>query len=148
MIRTQLSSGRARQRRRFTSVPTIVSATWVLSEVQAQLFEVWYKEVILDGAAWFECPLKTPVGMSLYEARFTGIYSGPNLYGLCHWRINAELEIRDRQTLAPGWGEFPEFVIGSDIIDRAINQQWPKSRYQIYMGAFDYAINEQHPQHG
>lgn len=145
MQRTQLASGRARQRRRFTSVPSDVSVSWIMSQPEARLFEAWYRDVISDGAAWFQCPLKTPLGIQHYKARFTGIYRGPELVGLNHWRFTAELELIERPLLERGWGEFPEFVVGSSIIDQAVNQQWPLSRYQMYMDAFDYAINDRHP---
>ena len=41
ILRTELTSGRARQRKRFTSTPTMVSFTWVLNDQQAALFEAW-----------------------------------------------------------------------------------------------------------
>jgi len=39
MARSELQSGRARQRRRFTSVPTVASVTWLMDDGEAQLFE-------------------------------------------------------------------------------------------------------------
>ncbi|MOA14730.1 hypothetical protein D3C78_1348510 [compost metagenome] len=125
MQRTQLQSGRVRQRRRFTSVPTMASVSWLCTDVQAQLFEAWWEDVLLSGSEWFDCPLKTPLGRQLYSARFTDIYQGPVLVGVSHWRFTAELELRDRPILKPGWGAFPELIAGKSIIDIAINQEWP-----------------------
>ena len=103
LMRTKMQSGRERQRRRFTSVPSMVPVAFLLTEHQAQLFEAWYRVGITDGADWFKCPLKTSLDesgiVSWYEVRFTDVYKGPELVGL-DWRITAELEIRERQTLS------------------------------------------------
>ena len=43
LMRSELESGRVRQRRRYTSVPTIVSVSWILTRQQAQVFESWFR---------------------------------------------------------------------------------------------------------
>ncbi|GHC19515.1 hypothetical protein [Aidingimonas halophila] len=126
LLRTELASGRARQRRRFTSVPTTVSVSWVLSEVEAQLFEGWFRYAISDGAAWFNVTIKTPVGLKPYVARFAGMYDGPDLLGIGHWRISAELEIRERQTVDSSYViHLPNFILYQSIFDQAMNREWP-----------------------
>lgn len=130
--RTQLSSGRARQRRRFTSVPTMTQVSWLMSEAQALSFEVWFAAPreyggITDGADWFYVTLQTPMGIKPYEARFTDMYNGPELVGVSHWRFSAEIEIRERQILPHEWALMPELVVGSSIIDKAINREWPEA---------------------
>lgn len=54
--RTEMQSGRARQRRRFTSVPTMASVAWIFDDVQAQLFEAWFEDALKSGSEWFDCP--------------------------------------------------------------------------------------------
>lgn len=127
--RTQMDSGRARQRRRFTSVPTIVSVSWTMSDPEAALFESWFRHTIMDGAAWFECPLQTPYGgLDHYTARFTDIYEGPNLLGLSSWRFSAEIELRERQTADADWTEVaPDYITFADIFDIAMNREWPET---------------------
>lgn len=127
MVRTQMQSGRARQRRRFTSVPTMARVSWTLTTGQAQLFEGWYKHIINDGASWFECPLQTPMGIKHYEARFTGIYDGPDLVGVDHWRVSAQVEIRKRQTVSELDVQFPDELVYSDLFDRTMNRNWPEN---------------------
>lgn len=124
--RTDLDSGRARQRRRFTSVPTMVSVLWRMKDGEAQVFEGFFRWTIKDGSKWFNCPLRTPVGYKLYECRFTDIYEGPTLENYFYWNYTAELEIRHRQTIDSEWNNFPEFIIGSSIIDQAVNREWPE----------------------
>jgi len=49
-------------------------------------------------------------------------YEAPNTWR----RVFAELELYDRPiVLPPPWGQFPEFITGMDIIDIALNREWP-----------------------
>jgi hypothetical protein len=124
----------------------MAAVSWLLSDTQALIFEAWFEDALKSGSEWFECPLKTPEGILDYVARFTDIYQGPALVGKSHWRFVAQLELRDRPILAPGWGNFPGFIAGMSIIDLALNREWPESPYQTHMGAFDEGVNEEWPQ--
>ncbi|WP_256582396.1 MULTISPECIES: transposase [unclassified Pseudomonas] len=146
LMRTRLDSGRSRQRRKFTSVPTEVSVKWIFNDNQASFFEAWFARTLGDGALWFEATLKTPLGLKDYVCRFTDIYDGPELIGVDHWAYSATLELRDRPLMAPGWENFPELWFGKNIIDMAINREWPLSPYQTHMGAFDSGVNKEWPE--
>ena len=123
--RTTMVSGRARQRRVYTSVPSNVAVQWFLTEPQAQLFEAFFRHAITDGADWFLLPLKTPMFTGDYECRFTGIYEGPVLIAYDKWTVSATIEIKERQTLGAGFAYVPQYVIDSSIIDVALNDLWP-----------------------
>lgn len=126
--RTELTTGRARQRRAYTSTPTQANVTWFMeTDVQAQLFEAWYRETITDGAAWFLMKLQTPLGVDLYKCRFTDIYAGPTLVAPIYWQFTATLELWKRPVLGDGWAEFPDYIINSSIIDVALNREWPEA---------------------
>lgn len=125
LVRSKLQSGRTRQRRRFTSVPTISSVSWLLDDREAQFFEAWFEHVLVSGSLWFECPLKTPLGLDDYRARFADIYSGPELVD-GYWRFTASLELFKRPILDSDWVIVaPDYILMSDIFDRAMNQEWP-----------------------
>ncbi|WP_417315716.1 hypothetical protein [Cycloclasticus pugetii] len=128
-MRTDMATGRARQRRTFTSVPSTVELQWLLTNAQAQIFEAWFAYDITDGADWFNLALTTPVGrLEFYECRFAAMYDGPALVGLDHWRYTAKVEIRKRPLLPKDWYLIGrEFVLGADIIDQAINREWPEA---------------------
>tara|TARA_R100000781_G_scaffold110309_2_gene75677 strand:+ start:4049 stop:4513 length:465 start_codon:yes stop_codon:yes gene_type:complete len=128
-MRTEMSTGRARQRRAFTSVPSSVELQWLLTNAQAQIFEAWFAYDITDGADWFNLALTTPVGrLEFYECRFAAMYDGPALVGLDYWRYTAKVEIRKRPILPKDWYLIGrEFVLGADIIDQAINREWPET---------------------
>lgn len=120
-----MTSGRARQRRRYLSTPTVASVSWLLTERQGQAFEAWFRDALSDGAAWFNMNLRTPNEEAPKVCRFTDIYEGPNLEGGNLWRYSAELELYQRPLLPPGWGLFPDFILGSGTLDRALNREWP-----------------------
>jgi hypothetical protein len=143
--RSELDSGRARQRRRFTSVPEGVSVSWLFNDSQGQAFEAWWRDQLIDGSVWFECPLGHPLGYDLYTCRFTGVYQGPTRVGPNLWSYSGELELRERAALETGWGEFPEFILESSILDYAINRELPLNEWQIYIEAADTAINQDWP---
>jgi hypothetical protein len=125
LMRTQLETGRARQRRRYTSVPTMAAVSWLFTQGEAQLFEAWFRWELMDGAEWFAAPLKTPTGLQPFECRFADMYSGPELVGIDMWKFTAEIEIRERQTLTDGYELLPSIVLRPDIFDLAMNREWP-----------------------
>lgn len=123
--RTEMVSGRARQRRVYTSAPSMVAVQFFCNELQAQVFELFFRFGITDGADWFMCTLKTPLGLMPYECRFNGIYEGPVLTSFNKWTFSGTLEIRERQTLDKSWIYAPQYVVNSSIIDIALNDLWP-----------------------
>jgi len=126
--RTEMTTGRARQRRAFISTPTQANVQWLFeTDIQAQLFEAWYRETITDGADWFFMRLQTPLGVEFYKCRFTDIYQGPTLVAPIYWQFSATLELWTRPVLSDGWAEFPDYIINSSIIDIAINREWPEA---------------------
>ncbi|MBI6940066.1 transposase [Pseudomonas putida] len=127
MARTQMVTGRARQRVRHSYVPTFVSAAFLFNQDQASLFEAWYARTLGNGVEWFNCPLQTAEGLRVYEARFTQIYEGPSLVQMAFWRYSVRLELRQRPLIPEGWENFPGLWLGKSIIDVAINREWPKA---------------------
>ena len=125
LVRSELVSGRARQRRRYTSVPTIASVSWLFTQQQAQIFEQWFRWTLSDGAEWFNATLRTPMGLQPYECRFAEMYQGPKLAGITLWQFEANLEIRERQTFPDGWEIGYEYILMSDIFDYAMNREMP-----------------------
>ena len=128
LARSEMQSGRTRQRRRFTSVPTVATVTWLFTEVEAQLFEGWFEHVLLSGSLPFNCPLKTPLGFDNYKAEFVDIYDGPVLVGVDDWRFSAQLRLLKRPLISKDLVvEVPDYILDADIFDRALNQKWPES---------------------
>ncbi|VVN83753.1 hypothetical protein [Pseudomonas fluorescens] len=124
IIRTDMESGRARQRIAFTKVPTSNNLSWIFDPSQALLFEAWAVQVA--KAQWFTMKLKTPLGLLEYEARFTESPAGPVLVGQDGWQYSARVELKERPMLEDGWVEYlPEYILLADIFDLAVNREWP-----------------------
>ncbi len=127
ILRSKKMSGRSLQRRLYSSTPTESSVSWLFDNAEAQLFMGWFEHVLLSGSQWFECQLRTPLGLELYRSRFTDIYSGPELVGVDHWRFTATLELFKQPLIDKEWVvDGSEYVIGSDIFDIAMNRSWPQ----------------------
>ena len=128
LISSTLQSGQAITRRRFSNTPTIAGVTWEMDDGQAQLFEAWFEYTLISGSLPFDCPLKTPIGTETYEARFVDIYQGPTLVGISRWRFTAKLSLFKRPLIDKDWLLYaPEFVLYSNIFDRAMNKEWPEA---------------------
>lgn len=128
MLRTGLQSGRARQRRQYSSTPTIADVAWRTNAAQSQLFQAWWEEVLVSGSAWFECPLRTDQGLMTCKARFVGAYQGPELTARNDWMFRAQLELFERPILRGGWALYaPEYILGSGLLDLAMNKEWPEA---------------------
>ena len=101
ILRTEMEAGPARQRRRFTQVPSRVSVRWIIRRDQFALFEAWYRWQAKEGGAWFEIELLSGLGLLTQEARFTRQFQAQLLGGTL-WEIRSELEIRERPVLDEG----------------------------------------------
>lgn len=108
--RTQLTTGRARQRRAYISTPTQASISWFMeSDAQGLAFESWFRDALSDGAAWFLMKLQTP-----------------ELVAPIYWKYSATLELWERPLIQAPWGNYPEWIVGSSLLDIALNKEWPK----------------------
>jgi hypothetical protein len=112
IVRTTFVSGRARNRRRYRSVPTEVSVTWLCNAEQARLLEGWCKWGI-GWADWFLCPIKSPLGLMQTQAQFTDIYEGPMLVGINLWRYTAVLSLFEMPVISEA--ELTDMMAGIDI---------------------------------
>lgn len=128
-VRTEMQSGRARQRRAFTSVPSSVTVSWIFtSDAHCRLFEGWFRDNAgaKDGESWFDIPLQTPIGTHNYDCRFSSMYQGPTLIAFNKWEVSATLEIRERPIVPVDYATLaPSYILLSDIFDTAMNQEWP-----------------------
>ena len=132
IVRTPMASGRAMQRRRFLSVPTILPVSWLLTSEEAKLFEGWCKWGI-GWADWFLCPIKSPLGLKPTRARFTDIYEGPEFVADDLWRYTATLELFELPILNEA--DLTDLLAGMDIavmsaelrslLERWYTKSWP-----------------------
>ena len=53
LMRTPMVSGRARQRQRYTSIPSFVTLSWGMPQKEFELFEAWFRWELKEGQEWF-----------------------------------------------------------------------------------------------
>lgn len=123
ILRTDMQSGRARQRIEFQNVPDMLRLRWTLTELQSRLFSTWARNAV--GAGWFTMTILTPMGFESVELRFTERVNGPVLTGKFHWTWTATCELREMPELDGDWVILPDFVLRPDIFDLAMNREWP-----------------------
>ena len=95
-IRTDMDSGPARVRRRFTRVPTRIPQAWLLTTKEFGMFEWWFEKTLDGGAAWFEGPAKNGTGLPTVQLRFVDQGNGPYTarpVSAAYWQVQALLEV-------------------------------------------------------
>lgn len=126
--RTDMDSGRARQRRRFSSVPTVATFKFIMTTAEFSAFEAWFRDTLADGVKWFNMSAYTPIGAETQVVcRFMEMYSDFSALGVTHWEFSVKLEFFERPLMPQGWGLFPDLVTRSGIIDIAMNEKWPEA---------------------
>ncbi|HER27500.1 MAG TPA: hypothetical protein ENI69_10365 [Rhodospirillales bacterium] len=98
ILRTEMEAGPARQRRRYTQVPSRISVRWMFQRDQFALFEAWYRWHAKEGGEWFTIELRGGIGMVPHEARFTRQFTA-SLLPANRWEVSSDLEIRERPVL-------------------------------------------------
>lgn len=125
IVRTDMQSGRARQRVDFPSTPDTISLRFIFDSPQASLFQAWAEQIV--GAGWFEIELLTPLGFETEEVRFMETPVGGQLTGKFSWMFRVNCERRVRKLLPPDWVTLlPDWALNPEIFDKAMNLKWPK----------------------
>lgn len=92
-ISTDMDSGPARVRRRYTRTPVRVPVRFSFTQLEMHIFESWFKLEIASGASWFTFSLFTGAGFTPVNARFVGgKYKTDGVRGT-KFLISAEIEV-------------------------------------------------------
>jgi len=67
--RTEMDSGTARVRRRYTRVPTQLTLRWMFQGMQLAIFEYFWRKELMDGAGWFDVKALNGTGWQLLRVR-------------------------------------------------------------------------------
>ena len=97
IIRTDMESGPARQRRRFTREPTIATVSWLFTIEEMSIFEYWFDNIAEHGAAWFSVQIISGKGVQSVNARFTEPWNAAARPG--YFTVSAKLEIENIPTI-------------------------------------------------
>ena len=123
LLRTQMASGRARQRRINLSVPTIMTAEWVMPNQYRNDFIGFVDYGLSGGAVSFVMPVKVGNQLMNHQCRFISHPADDEKPDGMNIRFKAKIEIRQlykapaekvvADLLAPG--TLKEFVTDSDM---------------------------------
>lgn len=94
-VRSNMDSGRIRQRRRFTASQNSLSVKWELTDEEFQIFESFVFHALSGGTGWFEADLLTGNGIVPHKVRFQkGRYKAA-YRGFMNWLVTATLDVDD-----------------------------------------------------
>jgi len=123
VTRTDMESGPARQRRRFTQTPTRIPVRWRFRDVDFATFEAWFRLKLTDGGDWFGISLLGGIGIAAHEARFVGQGNAPYKAVPSRggaWIVTSVLEIRERPMLDEG---ALDILLAEDVVALFANIQ-------------------------
>ncbi|HIF9531184.1 TPA: hypothetical protein ACX6S4_003603 [Photobacterium damselae] len=122
-IRSEMSSGRVRQRRRFMVVPAEQTLEWKLKPDQAAAYLGWVEHALMGGVSWFRLNQRTELGVIPLEIRMIQhpLENAKQKAGRFFYTVKCEIrqypiqseEITVEQVLAPY--KLDEFVSGTDM---------------------------------
>lgn len=123
-IRTQMDSGRFRQRPRFTGEHETMNVTWLLTDYEFGVFKSIHKHLLYNGSDWFTCPLPMGDALKPFKVRFLeGKYAAKHVPVL-NWRVTATFETED----------------DTSVYDAETTEAWDALSYDI--DAFELAVAE------
>lgn len=95
-IRTDMESGPARVRRRYTATPDKLTLRFVMTEAQMAAFRAFWEGDADFGAAWWWLTVKDgrTVGSVAREVRPTNGAFKSEMIDAVHWSVTFEVEVR------------------------------------------------------
>lgn len=127
-ITSEFVTGRRRNRKRYTTAPFTLSASFVVDYAKMRLFEAWFRSSVgaNDGLSSFNMPVKLPAGGNIQsECRVIQGY-GMEPYGPFMYRINMAVEFVERPQFAGEDYQYnPSFIEFADVFDNAVNVEIP-----------------------
>lgn len=130
-LRSELASGRVRQRRLFLSTPCEQTLEWRLKPSEASMFLGWVEHAIFGGGRWFCLNQRTEMGVMPVDIRMTQhpLENAKQHGGKFIYKVKCEIRRYPIQSqektvadaLAPH--SFADFVNGSDM-SRYYTESW------------------------
>lgn len=110
--RTQMDSGRIRQRRRFTSTKDQIAVVWQFTDQEFAMFTSFVKFKINDGADWFTAEIVTGNGIQEQTVRMQGGNYQSAYRSHFNWNVSAVLDVQEIAMLSE---EAYDLIIDMDI---------------------------------
>lgn len=100
VLRIDMDSGRARQRKLFTTAMRTMTVRWQLTDPQWALFQGVLEHKLNQGADWFNIVLPTGDGLKTCVARFVKGAWTAKYVPVMHWDVSASLEVQGNSPLS------------------------------------------------
>lgn len=132
VVRTQMDSGRFRQRSRFTSELMSLNVSWEMSDFQFGMFKSWVNNKVTRGADWFYIVLPIggetlPVLCHIVNGGYTHKYRG-----VLYWDVTVTLETEDPLTWSEdiyetllAAGSIEDLEAAANALNIEVNQHLP-----------------------
>ena len=95
-IRSNMTLGRARQRRRQTNERVFITANWLFSPSEIHIWRSFVKDDLALASKWFRIPLKLGIITREFELRIIDNYREAHK-PVNYWEVSATLELYDMQ---------------------------------------------------
>lgn len=92
VARTEMDSGIARSRRRFSRAPVQINLKWLLTGPEFAVFEYFWHVEVLDGASWFETIASGGAGPQPLRVRCISDGYTSNVVDGGHWEVSMQVE--------------------------------------------------------
>lgn len=124
MARTEMDSGIARSRRRFSRAPAQINLKWLLEQDQLAVFEYFWHFEVLDGASWFDTIASGGVGPQYLRVRCVSDgYTSTAVDG-GYWEVSIQAEALEMPKINADQYAVMKLFDGDDIvlIDRRLHR--------------------------
>lgn len=112
LTRTQMESGRSRQRKRFSTDVNGFSVEWSFTNYEFEIFKAFLKHKLNSATDWFYINLYTGGELRTVKARvLDGTYSATET-GVLYWDVSAQLETYDDISINE---RLLDFILNSEI---------------------------------
>lgn len=103
VIRTEMESGRQRQRQRFTSGLRTMNIQWLFTDPEFALFQGIIQHELSGGADWFDnLTIAIGEGLETITARIVGGAFSYSYVPVLQWRVTAAVETLNVSPLTAG----------------------------------------------
>lgn len=98
-LRTQMDSGRYRQRQRFGRENRLISVAWEFDDNEYEFFQSFYLYKLEGGVDFFNVTIPLGGGMRSFVARFADDPDAKYM-DVLNWTVSSTLEVEDARVLS------------------------------------------------
>lgn len=128
MVRTNMESGRTRQRKKNTQRFYSAQVTWQFDDMEFSAFKGFLYYEAQDGASWFEANLFTGESLTLHKMRLVNGQYTASYTTWGGWAVSATVDLERLYLPEPEvyyWLQMPDPLGIKNILEYAVNKILP-----------------------